>query len=436
MRIAGLVVMLSGLLLTWSCSSTPSSDAGAPLASSGVDGPPTLDSVADAYVRLVLAVGRHDPNFVDAYYGPPEWKLEAERGAPREVPELLARSRELLARLEKEPTSERRRFLEKQLVAVEGFLRRLSGEPMSLAREAHLLFDIEPPRCDLVALENARTRLDLLLPGGGDLATRMKAARAKVEVPQDRLAAVVDAVLAETRRRTAALVSLPPGEHFEVAFVTGKPWGAYNWYKGGLQSLIEVNTDLPKTLDAVFGTMAHEGYPGHHVYNVLLEDRLVRGRGWRELTVYPLYSPQSLIAEGTANVGSDIIMTEAEQLAFLRDVLAPMAGIAASDVELYQHMKDAAKPLRYAGGEAARMLLEDGASETQVGAFLVRFGTSPERARQNIAFHRTYRSYVFTYTAGQDLVEGWLGSRPDRVPRFFGLLQREAVPSELAVTPR
>ncbi|MCU0292092.1 MAG: hypothetical protein MUF10_08905 [Thermoanaerobaculaceae bacterium] len=160
----------------------------------------------------------------------------------------------------------------------------------------------------------------------------------------------------------------------------------------------------------------------------------MRGRGWRELTVYPLYSPQSLIAEGTANVGCDIIMTEAEQLAFLRDVLAPMAGIAAAEIERYQQVKAAAKPLRYAGGEAARMLLEDGAPEADVEAFLVRFGTSPERARQNIAFHRTYRSYVFTYTAGQDLVEGWLGSRPDRVARFFGLLQREVVPSELAAT--
>ena len=264
----------------------------------------------------------------------------------------------------------------------------------------------------------------------------MKAAKARVEVPRDKLPAVADAVLAETRRRTAALVTLPPGERFEVAFVTGKPWGAYNWYKGGFQSLIEVNTDLPKTLDAVLGTLAHEGYPGHHVYNVLLEDRLVRGQGWRELTVYPLYSPQSLIAEGTANVGPDIIMTKAEQLAFLRDVLAPIAGIAPDEIERYQQVKDAAEPLRYAGGEAARKLLEDGAPEADVEAFLVRFGTSPERARQNIAFHRTYRSYIYTYTAGEDLVESWLGTRPDRVSRFFELLQREAVPSELAAAPR
>src|SRR5690349_24562808 len=45
--------------------------------------PPSRDSssmnrIADSYVRLVLAVGQHDADYVDAYYGPPEWRKEAE----------------------------------------------------------------------------------------------------------------------------------------------------------------------------------------------------------------------------------------------------------------------------------------------------------------------------------------------------------------------
>ena len=148
MRLAGLAVVLIGVLLSLGVQLDPEPPVPCP-ASTAVGQPTTLDDVANAYVRLVLKVGRHDSNYVDAYYGPPEWKTEAERGEPPTVPELLARSRELLTRLEREPVSERRRFLEKQLVAVEGFLRRLSGEPMSLSQEAHLLFDIEPPTCDL-----------------------------------------------------------------------------------------------------------------------------------------------------------------------------------------------------------------------------------------------------------------------------------------------
>ena len=38
-----------------------------------------MDAIAERYVKLVLAVGQHDADYVDAYYGPAEWKTEAER---------------------------------------------------------------------------------------------------------------------------------------------------------------------------------------------------------------------------------------------------------------------------------------------------------------------------------------------------------------------
>ena len=37
-----------------------------------------MDTIAEQYVKLVLAMGQHDADYVDAYYGPPEWKKEAE----------------------------------------------------------------------------------------------------------------------------------------------------------------------------------------------------------------------------------------------------------------------------------------------------------------------------------------------------------------------
>jgi hypothetical protein len=33
-----------------------------------------LNKVAEGYVRLVLQVGLYDPDYVDAYYGPEEWR--------------------------------------------------------------------------------------------------------------------------------------------------------------------------------------------------------------------------------------------------------------------------------------------------------------------------------------------------------------------------
>jgi hypothetical protein len=55
---------------------------------------------------------------------------------------------------------------------------------------------------------------------------------------------------------------------------------------------------LPIWIDRALDLACHEGYPGHHLYNALLERELVRGRGWPEFQIDPLFSPQSLIAEG------------------------------------------------------------------------------------------------------------------------------------------
>jgi hypothetical protein len=96
--------------------------------------------------------------------------------------------------------------------------------------------------------------------------------------------------------------------------VTGKSWGAYNWYQGSFRSRIQVNTDLPIFIDRALDLACHEGYPGHHVYNVLLEKNLVRDRGWIEFTVYPLFSPQSLIAEGSANLGIEVAFPDGKDL--------------------------------------------------------------------------------------------------------------------------
>ena len=405
-------------------------------AASPTPGESAMNGIADDYVRLVLAVGRHDPNFVDAYYGPPEWKADAERGAPAPIAELRQRTAELRRRLDALPASARRTFLEKQLVAVDGFLRRLAGERMTLAGEARVLFDVDPPVVPPQRFAEARARLEALLPGNGDLAARVQAFRARFRVHAERLPAAAEAALAELRRRTRALVNLPPGESFSVRYVTGKPWGAYNWYQGSFRSVIEVNTDIPIEVDNVLGVLAHEGYPGHHVYNVLLEDRLVRGEGWREFTVYPLYSPQSLIAEGTANAARKIVMDDDARRAFLRDVLMPAAGLPTSDLDRYLQVLEALRPFRDAAAVGAQMLLDQGRSDAEVVNFLVDVGLQfPERARKSLDFDRTYRSYVFNYTVGLDLVERWVGTGSDRTARFFDLLQRPVVPSELAASP-
>ena len=169
--------------------------------------------------------------------------------------------------------------------------------------------------------------LDRLLPGRGPIVDRYDAFREKLIVPSNRLARVFDRAIAECRARTLAHVQLPANESFTVEYVTNKPWSGYNWYQGTFRSLIQVNTDLPIYIDRAIDLACHEGYPGHHVYNALLEQHLVRDRGWTEFTIYPLFSPQSLIAEGTANYGIEVAFPGEERLTFERDVPFPVAGL-------------------------------------------------------------------------------------------------------------
>ena len=81
-----------------------------------------MNDVAERYVKLVLAVGQHDKDYVDAFYGPPEWKSAAE-AAKRPLPEIASEASGLIARLEglPEPADEmvrlRRSYLTRQLQA-------------------------------------------------------------------------------------------------------------------------------------------------------------------------------------------------------------------------------------------------------------------------------------------------------------------------------
>jgi len=372
--------------------------------------PDTLDAVAQAYVRLSLEAGTHEEGYIDAYYGPPEWKQAAE-AKPRGVAELREAAAQLQERLRLLPPSRdplvelRREFLHDQLTAAHTRLRMIGGEKLSFAEEARGLFAVTPEILPLTSYDPVLARIDRLLPGQGSLAERAEAFQAGFIVPADRLDAVMRAAIAECRRRTLQHIPLPAGEAFTLEFVTGKSWSGYNYYQGNYKSLIQINTDLPVRLSRAVDLGCHEGYPGHHAYNVLLERDLSRGRGWTEFTVYPLYSPQSLIAEGSANYGIDLAFTPDERLAFERDVLIPLAGLRPQQAGAYLELQRAVEALAGARFTIARDYLEGRITRAQALALTQRYQlVGAARAEQSIAFTDQYRSYVINYGLGKDLV--------------------------------
>jgi hypothetical protein len=271
------------------------------------------------------------------------------------------------------------------------------------------------------------------------LTTRYDAFRKAFIIPSDKLGAVFDAAIAECRARTLRHTELPAGESFSVEFVTNKSWSGYNWYQGGSRSLIQVNTDLPIYIDRAIDLACHEGYPGHHVYNALLEKNLYRDRGWVETSVYALFSPQSLIAEGTANFGIEVAFPGEERTVFEREKLYPIAGLDAARAADYNRVQKLVDQLSYAGNEAARRYLNGEIDRRAAAEWLTRYAmSSPARAEQRVRFFDDYRSYVINYNLGKDLVKQFIESRggtesnPEvRWREFVRLLGSPRLPSGL-----
>jgi hypothetical protein len=402
--------------------------------------PSSMNEIAEAYVKLVLAMGPLDRDYVDAYYGPPEWRTAAE-SQKLSLAEIRSQAQALVAALgHVAPTAGdemltlRREYLDEQLQSLASRAALVSGSMLRFDEESKALYGAVAPTHDEAYFRQSLAELDKALPGPGPLLDRYAAFRDRFIVPKDKLAAVFSAAIDECRKRTRAHVELPAGESFEIEYVTGKSWGAYNWYKGNAHSLIQVNTDLPATIDRAVDLACHEGYPGHHVYNVLLEKTLVRDRGFVEYQVYPLFSPQSLIAEGSANFGIEVAFPGDERLTFERDVLYPLAGLDPRQAAAFHHVQDLLMRLDYAGNEAARRYLDGKSDKPATLAWLQTFTLrTPERAEKQLSFIEQYRSYVINYNLGRDLVRAWVEGRGGTTDHPE---KRWAVFKELLTSPR
>jgi hypothetical protein len=404
-----------------------------------------MNQIAESYVKLALAVGKHDGNYVDAYYGPPEWKAQAD-SAPVPLSEIEHRANALIEQLGDSAsgdTSEiarlRHAYLGKQLSAMVARVKMLQGTKLSFDDEARALYDVTPPMNTEQHFQDIVARLDTKLPGSGPVPARYVGYRNQFVIPAAKVDTVFKTAIAACKARTARHLTLPPGESFVVEYVNDKPWSAYNWYKGNYHSVIQVNTSLPIYIDRAVDLACHEGYPGHHVYNALLEKSLVRDRGWVEFSVYPLFSPQSLIAEGSANYGIDIAFPGDERTAYEREMLFPLAGLAADKADEYYRVQGLVRELSYAGNEAARRYLNGEIDASAAADWLQQYALmAPAVAQQRVKFFDTYRSYVINYNLGQDLVQAYVeraagpnASADARWTVFGALLSSPRLPSAL-----
>jgi hypothetical protein len=141
-----------------------------------------LDPIAHKYVRLVLAVGVHDRDYVDAFYGPAAWKDEVEKAKPSQA-DIKTDALELLKQLDAaKPSSAaeelvrlRHRYLTIQLRSLVKRVEMLGGARLTFDEESKALYDAVAPTLPASAFASTLAELAKLIPGAGPLADRYTA---------------------------------------------------------------------------------------------------------------------------------------------------------------------------------------------------------------------------------------------------------------------
>ena len=393
-----------------------------------------INDIATEYVKLTLKVGQHHSSYIDAYYGPKEWQPT---GEPVELNTLKQVAERLLINIDQVQVSnvqeQRKAFLKVQLKSIVVFIRQLLKEPLSFKQESLGLYDAVSPELDLAKLDLVLKKLALLLPGNKPLNEKYNEFQSQFIIETDKLDIVFQAAIDEARQRTKQHITLPEQESFTVEYVTNKVWSGYNWYKGNSYSLIQLNTDFPIYIDRAIDLASHEGYPGHHVFNSQMEQHLVNNKGWIEYSVYPLFSPISLLAEGSANYGIQVVFNAVERLKFEQEVLFPLAGLDANKAQKYYQIQGLKKELSYIDNHVAAQYLDGKIEKDQAIELLMKYSlVSNKKAQQRIGFIKANRAYVINYNLGQDLVRKYV----DKLTALGGDAARWQVFAELLANPK
>ena len=290
-----------------------------------------------AYVRLARRLDRVVPGVLDADLGDP---AQAARVGAEGVPDPLELAREAddraRALADAGLPARRRAVLEGQLAAVAVVARRAAGRGPDFVEEVRASLGVDIAPGDPDRYRAAHAELAALLPGRGDLGERLARFRERDRVAPADLGVAVRALADALRERTAAAIGLPSGERVDVEVVPSAPWSGFSRRAGPRHSVVSVNAAAGHRLAHLPLLVAHETYPGHHTEHCRMESAPAP---LPERTVLLARSPQSLVAEGAAELALESLVGpgwgrwSAEVLAAAGLRTDPELGAAAEAVE-------------------------------------------------------------------------------------------------------
>jgi hypothetical protein len=393
-----------------------------------------VDDLARRYVLLCLRLERLVPGFVDSYVGPPELSEAASAELPPMPAELHDEAMALRAQaselLTVDATAVRGRWFEGQLRAIAALARRAGGEEIAYVDLVEQLYGVPiapVPESELLA---ARDRLDAATPGTGRLAERVAAFRAAHRVNAQQVLAVIEASAGRFCAATRRDFDLPAGEGIDWQEAHDQPWSAYATYTGSGRTKILINIDLPLDVAGISFLASHEAYPGHHTEHVIKERTLIDA-GVGEATIRTMNTPESMLAEGQADIAGEVVMSDRE----LEDELQRIGRQAGVDGDWITAVAvhRAWQELAAIQVNAVLMLHHDGRPEAEVRAWVQ--GVSPRETERLDHMFRSFAdpvlsTYPFTYVHGARMIRPWL-EVVGQTAGFARLLSEQLSPAQL-----
>lgn len=394
------------------------------------------------YILLALRIDKAVRNlgdwFVDCYYGPKHLKRTVEEETVKSSNFLLKEAIKLDDSLKNQTfTSKRKIFLKKQVKAMKMVTKILDNKDIPLEEQIMDCLDIEFKWASEEHFKRGLKLYDQGLPGKGNINERYRKwnnmnqfSTEKVGVIED----IIEEVLLELRKRTKNLFDLPVEEEAEVSLVTGKKWGAANWYLGNFTSHMELNIDYPVDLFSLVPLLCHEIYPGHHTEFSFKEEFLVSGARCSENQIFIINSPQLVIAEGIAEVAFEMIFTYKEAADWIEKNIYEKLNIKLDDVNLSKLLEASRINSIDQISSNVIIMLNNRCSRDKIVKYIQKYTLRSEETANkliNSLQSSPYkRIYSFSYFGGKSLIKRVMKEKND-VEIFKRLLKEQVYPSLL-----
>ena len=389
-------------------------------------------------LRIDSKFKEEDNQFVDAYIGPENLKQIVKNEKPIDNQKLLQTTQNLITELkEMNIKDKRKKYLNKQLRAMDTVLRALDHEKLELKNEVENIFDIKPEWIEEKHFEEGLNLYKEGLPGNGKLDERFNEwyQRNYFEFnSSDAKKDFIIFIINELKKKTKNIIKLPEQEDLIIEMVTNKRFGASTRYLGNYRSRIEINNDIPFNFFLLLPLISHELYPGHHTEFCLKEENLVQGKNYTENNIFILYSPWLVIAEGLAEIAFEIIFDSNEAAEWLRDNIYNKYNIKTNDVNLnYLLRASRLNSLDQISSNAA-IMIDEGRPIEEVKNYMKKYTLQTDymidHTINNLKSSHFKRIYSFAYSHGRKIIRDYL-DQGDKKKRMIKLLKGQCYPSGL-----